>query len=180
MATDTIARIIEAALRDERARLRAILSKESPDLNVDVRVGEEYDLDEYDEIPLLFYLIMHGAEREVIEILCDAGMDLMQTNREGLGAVDMAIKYRRPEIVRLCKERGLDLNESRRKSGMTPLMLAAAFNDLELVRYLIAEGVEIGRRDRYGMNALDYARKLGQSRVREFLETLEEEDPDRQ
>jgi len=100
----------------------------------------------------------------------EAGMDLHFVNREGLGALDIAIKYRRPDIVRFCKERGISLSTTRRKSGMTPLMLAAAFNDTRMVEYLLEEGAELNGVDAYGMTALDYARKMGQQKVKELLE----------
>jgi len=55
---------------------------------------------------------------------------------------------------------------------MTPLMLAASFNDMEMIRFLIERGADPEAVDKYGMNALEYARKLGQERVREYLEEL--------
>ena len=169
---NTIKELIDVALRDDLVTLRKILKDKNPDLESDVIVGEEYELDEPDEIPLLFFLIMHGISIDALEVLVENGLDILKTNREGLGAVDIAIKYRRPDIVKLCKDRGLDLNLSRRKSGMTPLMLASAFNDVDMVKYLIEEGADINSVDKYGMTALDYARKMGQGRVKDFLENI--------
>ncbi len=162
--------LLEAIERDNLVAIRKLLAEGNVDLDAEVVIGEEYDLDEPDEIPLLFYLIMKGISLEALDLLLKAGLDLDYTNREGLGALDIAIKYRRPDIVRLCKEQGISLDQSRRKSGMTPLMLAAAFNDTEMVEYLLQEGADINAVDRYGMTALDYARKMGQGRVKELLE----------
>ncbi len=36
----------------------------------------EYDLDSYDEIPILFYAIRNGASLEAIELLVDMGQIL--------------------------------------------------------------------------------------------------------
>ncbi len=162
--------LLEAIERDNLVAIRKLLDEGKVDLDAEVVIGEEYDLDEPDEIPLLFYVIMKGISLEALDLLLKAGLDLDYTNREGLGALDIAIKYRRPDIVRLCKEQGISLDQSRRKSGMTPLMLAAAFNDTEMVEYLLQEGADINAVDRYGMTALDYARKMGQGRVKELLE----------
>ncbi len=169
---DAMGELLEAIKRDNLVALRKILERGEVDLDTEVIVGEEYELDEPDEIPLLFYVIMHGISLEALELLLEAGLDLHYRNREGLGALDIAIKYRRPDIVRLCKEQGISLSESRRKSGMTPLMLAAAFNDLEMLKYLIEEGAQVDGVDRFGMTALDYARKMGQSKVKEYLESI--------
>jgi ankyrin repeat protein len=167
---EAMAALLEAVERDNLVALRKILERGEVDLSGEVLIGEEYELDEPDEIPLIFYLIQRGVSLEALELLVEAGMDLHFVNREGLGALDIAIKYRRPDIVRFCKEQGISLSTTRRKSGMTPLMLAAAFNDTEMVEYLLEEGAELNGVDAHGMTALDYARKMGQKRVQELLE----------
>jgi ankyrin repeat protein len=171
-ASEKLRQLLEAIERDNLVEIRKLLESDEIDMNSEVTVGEEYDLEEPDEVPLLFYVIMHGISSEAMDLLIAAGLDLSYTNREGLGAIDIAIKYRRPDVVRRCKEAGISLNESRRKSGMTPLMLAAAFNDVEMVRYLMEEGADVNTVDKYGMTALDYARKMGQGKVKEFLESV--------
>ena len=168
---DAMSALLEAVERDNLVALRKVLESGAADLSGEVVIGEEYDLDEPDEIPLLFYVIQKGISLEALKMLVEAGMDLHFVNREGLGALDIAIKYRRPDIVRFCKDQGISLSTTRRKSGMTPLMLAAAFNDTEMVKYLLEEGAELNGVDRYGMTALDYARKMRQKQVQELLES---------
>lgn len=169
--SEDIKELLEVLERDNLVSLRKILDRGDIDFNSNVFIGQEYDLDEPEEVPLLFYLIMKDVSLEAFKLLLEYGLDLNFTNKEGLGALDIAIKSHRMDIVALCKERGISLNKSRRKSGMTPLMLASAFNDVEMVEYLIKEGVDIDCIDRYGMNALDYAKKMGQNRVKEILES---------
>jgi len=164
--------LLKALEHDSLPKIKELLKSKKYNLNSDVIVGQEYDLDEPDEIPLLFYAIQTGASLEAIELLIEHGMDLLQTSREGLGAVDYAIKYRREDIVTLCKNAGVDLSKSQRKSGLTPLMLAASFNDIEMMKYLISEGADPKERDKYGMDAIDYAAKLGQKSAVKFLEDL--------
>ena len=165
--------LLEAIEHDSLPQVKKLLQNNNYDLNCEVVIGAEYDLDEHDEIQLIFYLIQNGASKEAIELLIENGLDITYTNREGLGALDYAIKYKRKDIINLCKEYGIDLTTSKRKSGLTPLMLAASFNDIELIEFLINEGADINTKDKFGMSALDYAKKMGQKKAAEFLEKYE-------
>ncbi len=164
--------LLEAIEHDSLLEIKKLLKSKKYDLNSEVIVGAEYDLDEPDEIQLIFYLIQSGASLEAIELLMENGLDITYTNREGLGALDFAIKYRRADVIKLCKECGISLTQSKRKSGLTPLMLAASFNDIDMMKFLIAEGADINKKDNYGMSAIDYAYKLGQKSAAKFLEDL--------
>ena len=166
-------KLLEAIEHDSIPQIKKLLKENSYNLNSEVIVGQEYDLEEHDEIALLFYLIQTGASLEVIELLIDSGMDIKYTNREGLSALDFAIKYRREDIIKLCKKSGISLTTSTRKSGLTPLMLAASFNDIELMKFLIKEGADVNTKDKFGMSALDYAKKMGQKKAVEFLKEIE-------
>ena len=165
--------LLEAIKHDSLVEIKRLLKRNNYNLNGEVEIGLEYDLDEYDEIPLLFYLIQNRASLEAIELLLEHGMDLTKTNREGISAIDIAIKYKRFDVLKLCKDRGMDLTTTKRKSGLTPLMLAASFNDTDMMKFLIEAGADYKKRDNFGMNALDYASKMGQKRAVEFLEELE-------
>lgn len=167
---DNLRKLLQALERDSLVEIKKLLEKGDIDLQSDVIIGEEYDMDEPDEIPLLFYAIMNGASFEAIEMMLEAGMPIDTYTREGVGALDIAIKYRRSDIVKLCKENGISLTATKRKSGMTPIMLAAGFNDKEMVEFLLKEGADPAERDKYGMNALDYASKLGYDSMKSFIE----------
>ena len=164
--------LLQAIEHDSLPKIKSLLKSKDYDLNGEVVIGAEYDLDEPDEIPLLFFVIQTGTSIEAIELLVQNGMQLEYTNREGLGAIDIAVKYRRKDIVSLCKNSGIDLTTSKRKSGLTPLMLAASFNDIDMMKFLISEGADARGKDRYGMDAISYATKLGQKSAVEFLENL--------
>jgi len=165
--------LIKALEQDSLPHIKKLLSSGKYDLNSEVEIGTEYDLDEYDEIPLIFWAIQNGVSREAIELLIQNGAKLEQTTREGVGSLDYAIKYRRRDIVELCNEKGIDLTTSQRKSGLTPLMLAASFNDIDMMKYLISLGADPKAKDKIGMDALDYAAKLGQKSAVKFLENLD-------
>ena len=165
--------LLDAIENDSLVKAKKLLESNNYDLNSDVIIGAEYDLDEPDEIPLLFYLIQRHASIEMIKLLIDHGMDIHLVSREGLGVVDIAIKYRRKDVIELAKSLGIDITISKRKSGLTPLMLAASFNDIEMMQFLIENGATLDNRDKFGMNALDYAKKMGQTKAAKFLESLQ-------
>jgi len=165
--------LLEALKHDNLVALKKRLESGEVDLTQEVIIGAEYELDEPDEIPLLFFAISSGASLEAIEMLVDAGVDITEVNREGVGALDIAIKHKRMDIVALCERHGVDLCKSRRKSGITPLILAASFNDMEMVTYLLSKGASAEETDNYGMTAAAYAKRLGQKKMLEFLESQE-------
>ncbi len=167
--------LLDAIEHDSLPKIKKLLEQKNYNLNEEVAIGQEYDLDEYDEIALLFYLVQKNASPEAIELLIKSGMDITYTNREGLSVIDIAIKYKRKDIIHLAKERGIDLTSTQRKSGLTPLMLAASFNDTEMMEFLISLGANPKEKDRYGMSALDYAKKMGQKKSVSFLENFKSE-----
>jgi ankyrin repeat protein len=161
-------KVTEAIENDSIAMLKKLV-KEGTDLNKPIRIGEEYDLEEYDEISPLFYAIRKNASLELIEFLLDNGVDLFTVDSDGISALDTAIKFKRKDVVKLCIERGADINTTTRKSGILPVMLAACFSDTELMQMLLDAGADVNAVDKSGMSALDYARKLGQKKMVEYL-----------
>jgi ankyrin repeat protein len=153
---------------DSIAKVKSLL-KEGVDLNKPILIGEEYDLDEYDDISPFFYAIRKRASLEMLELFLENGVELMSTDSEGVSALDMAIKFRRKEVIEFCIDKGFDLNTTKRKSGITPVMLAACFSDMEMMQLLLDGGGDINALDKVGMSPKDYSKKLGQKKMTEFL-----------
>ncbi len=162
----------EAITHDSLVHTRKLLEKHPIDLNDTDVLCDAYDVDEPDEIPLLFWVIQIGASREMVEMLIELGLDITQVNRDGLSALDLSIKRRRRDLVELCAEQGVSLTTTQRRSGLTPLMLAASLGDQEMVAYLIERGASVDDTDKRGTTVLEYARVLGQTKMVEFLEGL--------
>lgn len=59
------------------------------------------------------------------------------------------------EVVKKFVEYGADVNQS--YNGMTPLMVAARYNNVEMVKYLLSKGATITAKNEQGMTALKYA-----------------------
>jgi ankyrin repeat protein len=136
-------------------------------------IGEEYDLESPDEVSALNYAIRKGASLELIEFLAQNGVDIFETDRDGVGILDIAIKFKRYDVVQFCCDSGIDINSTKRKSGILPIILASCFNDIKMIELLIKNGANIHVKDRSGMSAIDYAAKTGQSNVVKFLESKE-------
>jgi ankyrin repeat protein len=149
--------------------MRALL-EQGINLDQPIIIGEEYELDEPDEIGLLFYAIRTHASLEAIELLLEYDVDIHQLDDDKISALDTAIKFKRKDIVQLCIDKGMDLNSTKRKSGILPLLLAACFSDTEMVDLLLKNGAELNATDASGMSAKDYAKKLGQKKMVAFLD----------
>ena len=154
---------------DSVAKMKSLL-KSGTDLNKPILIGEEYDLEDYDEISPFFYAIRKYASMEMLELMMENGVDLYEVDSDGISALDMAIKFKRKEVIQFCLDRGFDINVSKRKSGITPVMLAACFSDIEMMQMLLDSGGEINQPDRSGMAPKDYAKKLGQKKMLAFLD----------
>ena len=59
------------------------------------------------------------------------------------------------ETVKKFIEYGADVNES--TNGTTPLMLAARYNKVEILKLLLEKGAKTGAKDERGYTALQYA-----------------------
>lgn len=160
--------LIEIIENDNIIALRK-LCQEGVDLNQPIDAGLEYGLEDPDYMPVLFFAIRKYASIEFIETLLENGLELTQIDEDGLSAIDIAIKFKREDIIDFCVNKGIDINETHRPSGITPIVLAACFNNTRIVEQLIKYGAEVNSQDKNGMSAKDYAKKLGQKKMLTFL-----------
>lgn len=160
--------VTEAIENDSVAKMKSLI-KSGVDINKPILIGEEYELDDYDEISPFFYAIRKYASLEMIELFLEHGVDLFETDSDGISALDMAIKFKRLDVIQFCIDKGFDLNVSKRKSGITPVMLAACFTSIEMMKLLLDNGGDVNSVDKSGMSPKDYAKKLGQKKMVDFL-----------
>jgi len=161
--------VTEAIENDSVAKMKSLI-KSGADLNKPILIGEEYELDDYDDISPLFYAIRKYASLDMIELLLENGVDLMETDSDGVSALDMAIKFKRLDMIQFCIDKGFDINVTKRKSGITPVMLAACFSNIEMMNLLLDNGGDVNVCDKAGMAPKDYAQKLGQKKMVDFLD----------
>jgi len=162
--------LLIALERDNLVKIKS-LCKKGIDLQEPIVIGQEYELEDYDETTILFYAIRNHASIEAIEVLLEYGVDINEIDEDGLSAIDVSIKFKREDVVKLCIDRGVDINKTARKSGINPIILASCFSNISMVELLIANGADINSGDKSGMSAKDYAKKLGQKKMLEFLDS---------
>ncbi len=165
--------IADAIDRDSILEVKKLIEG-GEDINQLLIVGEEYDLDSPDEISILNYAIRRGASLELISFLVDMGADIFAVDKEGVGTLDIAIKFKRYDVAQYCIDCGIDPNTTKRKSGILPIILASCFNDVTMIELLVKNGVDINARDKNGMSASDYALKMGQKKAAKFFEDIKE------
>jgi ankyrin repeat protein len=59
------------------------------------------------------------------------------------------------ETVKKFVEYGANVNES--SNGVSPLMLAARYNQVEIIKFLLEKGADVNAKDERGYNAFKYA-----------------------
>ena len=120
--------------------------------------------------PLLLLAIRNHASKEMVELLLDKGADLAWSTEEGVGLLDEAVERNRLDLAGLFIDRGIDPAETKRQSGMTPLMLAACFEYLEMMELLYERGADLYTVDQMGFTAADFARKLRKTKAQKWIE----------
>ena len=160
--------LAEAIENDSIVKVRA-LCKAGADLSAPIDAGLEYGLEDPDNMPVLFYAIRKYASIELIEVLLEYGCDIREIDEDGLSAIDISIKFKREDVITFCVEKGLNVNDTHRPSGITPIVLASCFNNTAIVDLLIGYGAEVNSKDNNEMSAKDYAKKLGQKKMVIFL-----------
>jgi len=121
--------------------------------------------------PLLGALGGHAdlsTKKEVVGILLQHQADPNLANFDGhvplMAAASMPL-----EMCKLLVEAGADVNAQDHRSGETALQLAAYYNRIENVRYLLEKGADAQLADLDGYTPLSLAEKWGHKEVAELL-----------
>ncbi len=161
--------LITAIKENNLLKVKVALKKGDIDLNSFVEIGED------EEVTLLFYAIRERVNLDIIKLLLDAGADIDYVDESGVGVLDKAVIYGNKDLINyLVLERGFDINTTKRKSGLSPFIQSCCYGDVDLAKYMYELGADASYRDKLGMSALDYAKRLGHKRMQSFLEELEE------
>lgn len=139
------------------------LIKDGADLNDRTEAGES----------VLAYALKSKCDQDMLELLIENGADLFYTDDEGVSIFDFAITYNNTYVIRLLLEKGIDVNETSRRSGFTALMAAVCYGRSAIVKMLLDAGADIHAVDSKGLNAMAFAKKMHKKSMIELLEPLE-------
>lgn len=131
--------------------------------------GNPNEQEENGESVICFALRYH-CDEDVLNLLIDSGTDLMHIDNEGVSVFDVAVTYNNLPIIEHLINAGFDVHTATRNSGFTPLMGAVCYGRVEVIKKLLAMGVDLDARDSHGLSALDFARKMHKKTILELLQ----------
>lgn len=102
----------------------------------------------------------------------EKGYNVSEKAIKNVAPISIAIAYGDVVTVNKLIELGSNINEKSGTTGMTPLMYAARYNNVELVKTLIAKGADAKVRSAAGFTALKYAEISNAYQVVHFLKSL--------
>ncbi|MFY9141347.1 ankyrin repeat domain-containing protein [Sulfuricurvum sp.] len=131
--------------------------------------GNPNETEENGESVICFAMRYH-CDSEVIDLLIENGANIHQVDDAGVSVFDVAVTYNNLALIERLIQDGFDVNNPTRKSGFTPLMAAVCYGRVEVIEKLLEMGVDIEVRDAYGLNAMDFARKMHKKSILALLE----------
>jgi len=144
--------------------------KKEIDNGVNLNQIIENEDNENDEC-LMFYAIHKKCSFETLKLMVEGGVDIQYTDRQGVGLLDEAIVSGNMEFIKyLLIDKKLDANQTKRKSGLTPIIQATCYGNIELVKLLIEHGGDLSSKDKMNLTAADYARKLQRKKMLQFID----------
>ncbi len=159
--------IMQAISEDNYLQIKKLIHD-----GIDINKIIENEENENDEC-LIFYALHKKCSSETLIYMVENGVDLEFSDSQGVSLLDEAIVSGNMEFIKyLIEEKNMDVNETKRKSGLTPVIQATCYGNIDLVKLLISHGADLTIKDKFNLNAVDYARKLQRKKMQEFLENL--------
>ncbi|MDG2140232.1 MAG: ankyrin repeat domain-containing protein [Gammaproteobacteria bacterium] len=114
-------------------------------------------------------LAANNGNKDTVSLLLDSGADVHTTMSEGEFVILTAARTGVAEVVELLLDRGAEVNATESWRGQTPLMWAAAENNLAVVNLLLSRGANLEARSGKGFTALLFAAREGHTRIVDTL-----------
>lgn len=106
-----------------------------------------------------------GGHTAVVKYLVSEGADINSKDGDNQTALMYASKRSFNEIAAFLLKNDAEVNVRSKKKGITALMLAAVWDNVELVNMLLEHGADVKLTDAYGRTAEALAQKKGNSAV---------------
>ena len=138
-----------AALHGQITVLRWLATVQKLPLEVGSQIGRT---------PLLVATI--NGQLQAMAALVDAGADKHAKNVFGDQAIHWALRLSNADAVKFCRDELGQSLEARGFNGRTPLVMAAAEGDVEVMRWLVAQGADKHAKGDDGNQAIHLAARL--------------------
>jgi tankyrase len=108
-------------------------------------------------------------QRKAIEALLKAGVNIQETDKNGVTPLHFAVRFRSPAAVETLLRHGANANQTCKRSGSTPLHRAVTTTGApstagkqdeakEIIKLLLAYGADPSLRNKMGKTPADYVR----------------------
>ena len=114
-------------------------------------------------------LAANNGNKDIVSLLLDAGADVNTAMSQGEFVLLTAARTGVAEVVELLLDRGAEVNAAESWRGQTPLMWAAAENNLTVVNLLLSRGANLDARSGKGFTALLFAAREGHTKIVDTL-----------
>lgn len=114
--------------------------------------------------------LRYRCDLELIMFLVESGADIYDFDEEGVSIFDMAVTYDNIQIVKYLISKGIEVDNTNRRSRFTPLMAAVCYGRYEIVKLLMEHGANKNAVDSKGISVIDFARKTNKKSILELLE----------
>ncbi len=115
------------------------------------------------------YRAAQAGSSAYISLLLESGADVLAATNQGMTALWVAVQHERPDLVTQLLEAGANPDWKENNEGYTPLHLAVAKGNTELVNLLLPHVKEINTADRLGCTPLCYAAGHGHQQIAQLL-----------
>ncbi|MFZ6712502.1 ankyrin repeat domain-containing protein [Undibacterium sp. TC9W] len=112
------------------------------------------------------FAAIHNDGIEIVQMLADAGADLSRPGNKVWTPAHYAAYKGALKSLRFLHERGVAMDQTFDGGrGSTPLMIAAQYNRLDVISFLLLAGADRSKKDLYGEDACGYARYFKQAQA---------------
>ncbi len=99
-------------------------------------------------------------------------LKITKTTIKNLTPLSIAVVKGNYEMTQNFLEFGSDINQKSGTMGMTPLMYAARYNKVNLIKLLVANGANVDVKSKIGATALEYAKASNAKAAQDYLKSL--------
>jgi len=160
---------IDAPIIDKSLFLQAALEGDVEKVSSTLEAGIDINtVDENQHTALM--LAAYNGHHHVMKVLIDKGAKIEMVDGMNRTALMFASTGPFTQAVKMLINAGANVNATDNQEKWTPVMMAAAEGQLEVVKLLVANGADLSMVDVDGESSLDFANSNGHAAVVSYIE----------